>query len=980
MKTIEKSKLPPRAKAVVIIAIILAALITMTVIVSVIINILTPEEGPVLPEIREELGEAHYVGQPIAYERLKEVEILSLYVENEYGAFDMARWPNDNGEFWFGYKANDGTETMLQYLPPILNAEEGFDYESLYASENADGYGQMYMLSYLCTAIGTPYFTVRIDLPTGEDEESQKRRAELLREYGFDSEKVNRVSFAWGKRDAKNNIIEEGKHHIVIGDKAISGLGRYFRVDGRDCIYYSGNSQLEYAMMGFHAFVKGTLVAQGLPTDSAYEPMLTTGFKQWINQMVKDGEVKAGSTVAAKVNVYTPIVESTIFTPEKHPDGIQTIVGRDADFDLERLKSDPNYKRILNALVGKKVGECDDLFITMINAIGSDDDTLVSISGDTKLAYTYTVTGIEAVITDESEAHTPGAPVTEGSRLAVAYNYSIDGVAKNTIPRRAIIDLNSELIPDEAKEALLASTVGTLATPITYVIEYGSENTFCNFEEFIIEDIFAVYDKDGKTVEKVNESAYVAVRYCKNINGKKSELTSMTVYMPDLIKTEKWKPLYDALYGRSKSEGLNLSIFRNNYYYEDLATYSTVEVKEIEFFIMPELIVSFRFNNASKRDPFYGESIYENMMTNKYKLYGIDAEVCHEIIKRIGGIGDTSNQSDGLSGKTVAIGLDHATKLKYNLYDYTIYFELPRYITDADGDQVSDQAADFKWDHTIGFMLYISKPDPERPHVRYVGSDMYDLVAEVDADIFDFIDKSFADYWARRNMILIDMANVDSFKVEFNMTDVYGDYDFDIRRQNVYVGWYNDVFGVYTKPFEGSQEVEKYFVNVTEGEGAMHTVVSDLASKYGSSTVSATKIYDTVLGGNNLLIDGSYTETVGVANAMSVYEVMMTTVYTGTLTKAEQEAAFKTEKLMSFSIKLEGDNASGFTYVYDFYRVSDRKVMVALYQVDSDGIAATSVVSDYYISSVAFKKIVGAYLDFFNGVTVDGEKPYHDEK
>ena len=977
MKVIEKKKLSPTALALVILSAVLVVLIIAAIIISSVVNALNTTERE-LPDIREDIGEALYVGQPIAYDRLREVEILSLYVENEYGAFDMARWPNNNGEFWFGYRDNDGSEHMLQYLPPILDAEADFDYEQLYASEEADGYGTMYMLSYLCNAIGTPYFTTRIDLPTGEDEESKARRAELLKEYGFDSENVNRVSFAWGKRDSKNNIIEEGYHHVIIGGKALSGLGRYYRVDGRDCIYYSGSDQLDYAMMGFHAFVKGSLVAAGLASDSSYEPMLTTDFKHWINKKVTEGEVLAGSHVVAKADVITPIKESAQFSPQDYPDGLQMMLKQDVDFDLAKLKDNPNYKRMVNALVGKSVGECDDLFITMLNSLGESEDMTITFGDKEALKYVYNITSIDAVITEDNEYHDYGARVIDGSLVAVTYSYSVDGEAKNTVPRRALIDLLSERIPDATKEALLSSTVGTLTSPIVCEITYTPDNTFCNFEEVVVEDIFSVYDKEGKEIDKVDENSYVALRYYKNVNGEKGDLTAMTVYMPDLKKNDRWKPLYDILLGKSKGGSISAVAYRNNYYYEELLTYSTLEITEIEMFIVSELIVSFRFDNASDRDPFYGESIYENTMTNKYKLYGINSDVCHEIIKRLGGINDVSGESSGLSGKTVAIGLDHATMEKYNLYDYTVYFELPRHIMDKD-DTATDGAADYTWAYVLGFTLHVSKPDPVTGK-RYVGSDMYDLVAEVDAELFDFVDKSFSEYWARKNMMMIDIADIEKFDIELNMTDAYGKYDFEIKRDKVYIGFYNGVFGVYQNPFEGSSEQEKYYVNVTEGEGSMHTVLSDLVAKYGSNKVSSTKIYDTTLGGENLMVPGSYTETLGVAYMMSAYEVMLNTTYLGTLTAEEQAAAFATEKLMTIRVKLMGDNASGFTYVYDFYRASDRKVMVALYQVYSDGTVASSVVSDYYISTPAFKKMVGAYVDFLNGKVIDGEVPYPDEK
>ena len=983
MKVITKNKLSKTSLGLIVLASLLALLIVAYVVISIVIGAMKAEEEKEKLDIREDIGESSYVGQPVAYNRITESQIVYMKVENENGTFDLMRYPNDKGEFWFGYTDPNGNETMLEYIPPIVSIENGFDYEELYAIENNDGYGRVYMLTYLCSAVGTLYFNNRIDLPTGTDAESLAKREELLDEYGFGEGESERVSFTYVIRDDKGNVLEEKTHHIQIGDKALSGTGRYFRVDGRDCIYYSGSSQIEYALMGFHSFVKGTLVAAGIPSDSSYGPLLATDFKHWVNQMHKEGEIVIdGANVVTSASVLTPIKESQDYTPEKYPDGYAVVEDKELKFDLTALKGSDEFKRVQNILVGKAVGECDDLFITLINDISEGGSMILTLPDDGDVTYTYEITAIESVITDTNEWHTVGTAVIDGAKIAVTYNYKIDGEAKNTIPCHAVIDLADPLLPTEAKEALLSLAVGELATPVEYSITYTADNTPSVYKAIVVKDIFRVYNSKGEVISVADDDSYVAVRYYREVNGVKGEVTSMTVSMKELKSNpnNEFAPLYDVLIGKSAAENVNITAYKNYTYYEMLRSYTLCQINKIDCFITSELIVSFRFQNGTDRDPFFGESVYENTTGGKYKLYGLENDVCNEILKRLGGLGEVSNEATGLSGTTVAVGLTHEVMEKYNLYDYTVYLELPRNISGSENGEY-----DFEWQYTLGFTLYVSREDPITGK-RYVGSQMYDVVAEVDASYFDFLNFEFADLYARENMLLVHAENLDSFKVEFNMTDIYGEYDFDVERQQVYVGYYNDVYGVYQNYFEGAVEQTKYYVYVKESEGSMKTGLTEVQAKYPSDKVtggyvSATVLYNTIMGkGEELFVGGGSLETLGVSYAFDAFQVMQNTYYTGTLTPEEQAAGLAGERIMRFSMKLEGENASAFTYVYDFYRVSDRKIMVSLYQADSTGKAVNTPVNDFYISTSAFKKMVSAYVSFLNAEEIDGEVAYPDEK
>lgn len=165
MKVIEKNKLSKTSLGLIVLSSILALLIVAYVVISIVLGAIEAEKDENKLDIREEIGESSYVGQPLAYDRITEAQITYIKVDNENGTFDLMRYPNDKGEFWFGYKDKNGNETMIEYIPPIVSIENGFDYEELYAIENNDGYGRVYMLSYLCSAVGTLYFNNRIDLP-----------------------------------------------------------------------------------------------------------------------------------------------------------------------------------------------------------------------------------------------------------------------------------------------------------------------------------------------------------------------------------------------------------------------------------------------------------------------------------------------------------------------------------------------------------------------------------------------------------------------------------------------------------------------------------------------------------------------------------------------------------------------------------------------------------------------------------------------
>ena len=98
--------------------------------------------------------------------------------------------------------------------------------------------------------------------------------------------------------------------------------------------------------------------------------------------------------------------------------------------------------------------------------------------------------------------------------------------------------------------------------------------------------------------------------------------------------------------------------------------------------------------------------------------------------------------------------------------------------------------------------------------------------------------------------------------------------------------------------------------------------------------------------------------------------------------KAEQDFAVEECKmLMRFSIKIDtdkdGDDTDENYYTYEFYRTADRRVVVRLYEEDANGnMLQSSAVSDFYISTYGFKKIVTNFVSLMNGEEFDLESGY----
>ncbi len=988
--------------------ILLGLCLIFTALAIILINVM-PEDKPGTvkkepPEIIE--GEAVYNNYPIAYPTMEESQIKEIIVTNnatekdkyENGedapktTYRLIRYDKMDGKFVLSY--DDGTGEEL-YYPDIIGSDVTFDYESLYSIEQNDGYNRIYKLTYLCIALELPYFTDRIELPENEAE-----RESMLRGFGLDNPDAE-ITFKYLDSD-KNPVTRR----IKIGDKNVTGLGYYFMVDDRPYIYNSMANYYDYAMLGFYSYVNSILVSAGLPEDSSYEPYLTTDYQQWKNETFTEAgtEIPSGSTVLLVSDIFMPL-EATLDKDkaEKDPDkymydGDVPEASKDGYIKEENtleeidLSNKELYSRFAKALTGKRLGAFDrEMIITL-----TSDAKSIDFGGLAGKKYDYEIIEIEAIITDGADITDTSVKVGENSLIRAAYYLSVGGERVSNIPYHGVIDLSSGVFGAEKTEKIRALNIGKLpeAERITLSVDYTKENAKKIDISYRIKAILGIYDKDGNKISKVTQTSQVIYRYALVVDGEEQELETDAV---DFSKDE--GEIVDAikekLLGKTVGNKYNFIAYVYTAYCERVQDFITYKVTGADSFMTSELISAFRFQNNSERDPFFGESIYENTMDNKYSLYAINSATCEAVAKMLGGIGDATEQSAGLVGiETVAAGLSPEIKKFYGLYAHTVYFELPRgVIVIPSGDD--DIVDDYDWYKTLGFTLHISEEVYDTAlgyNIRYVGSDLYDVVAKVKAENLVFLKYSFVDFWARRSLMMFDINNLDKISVEFNMEDLAGEYIFDLAHRTGYIVGNQLTF---TEP-ESYSDIYNYITVTVQnnckctGEcKCTETKLSQMIEEREGARVSLSSLYNRYLTeGDGVGFSGGTAyiglDTAGTSYFRDVMRILYATQYAGVLTAEEQAKALADAPMvMKITVKLDTEkapNTEDVSRVYEFYRCDDRKVMVRQYNLDKNGdkvmAGGYSDVTDFYISSFAFKKICANYFALLNAEIIDAEAPY----
>ena len=987
MKYIEKRKIPNKqALTLIITAATLAVLIAATVIIKIVVDNLSSSNNPPYNPPELEAGEAlvndYYT---VAYPQLEPTDISLIRIATLDGQYALMR-PDAGGDFRI-YYTPEGSENLDVYLPPITGIEAGFNYASLFAAGgNSYGITNVY---YLCSVIGTMYFDSRIELPEDEAE-----REEILSYYGL-GEQSNKQTIDFTYKDSKG---ETKAHSLIIGDKMITDTGYYYMVDGRDFIYVTTSSFLDYALGGAASLINSTLVSAGLAADSSLEPYLTPEYKQWTTTLHdKAGDVVAeGSDVIVNAEIVSPQNPTNATSPDDYTsDGYVGggVFGK-TNFDLSYFTGIAG-DILKRELAGKTVGSYEGAEISF-TVIGSG--LLVNIPSEVEsVTYNYTVTAIEAIL-DGGDNNAAATVVGDNNLIKVTYTASSDGESITPAPYHAVIDLSSELIDAQAVAEFRAASIGTLQEPIEFSVTYDKEGIPNEQKhQLVVTKIISITDSEGKSVDTVSDGCIVEYVFVLKSGDKDSEeyLDRIDLGLlddpekQDEINVEYYERMRELLRGKKKNTAIRL--VASEYYecHEVMNDFDVVTVKEIYGFITSEIKVSFKFINEDLRDPFYGESIYENTLESGEGIYALNNGVCENVLEILGGIGETAGQSDGLIGlETVAVGLNTSAILKYFYGDdvcdgvcdedcladfnrdfdnpersfaHKIRFVLPRNISDVSD---TDDPSYYVWSHTLTFTLYVSREHtaPDGSKFRYIASDMYDVVTKISAENLVFLNYDFVEFWARRTPLMLDVNTIESLKLNFNMSDVYGSYDFSMTHTDYY---YDANGNKYTEdaPNRTHDNFIKLFLSV--GEGAMDSAVSDYIAEKGiDGKLAFSEFFDSVSGGGMVGYD-----TRDVESFKNIMQKIYLTRYTGMLTEEEQEAGALLEPIFSMELKLSG---SSNRYLYEFRRIDERRVMVTLTRTGSK----PSSSSDFYISSAALREIVGGFVYLINGLDVDAEESY----
>jgi len=976
--------------------VIIAASVLLVLIVSVIVTSLVGiigEEGDesTLPTVDTALGESLYAGRPIAYKTFETSQIqevaVKYYEEDKDSSkqtqmFYSIKRPSKLEDFEFYYKDTNGIERVYR---PEMFYKDGTSYTDFYANDGSTGYN-VYKITYLLIAMSVLYFDEKMALPSDADE-----RAKMLDRYGLSTDERQSVYISY--IEGEGTLVE---HTVHIGKKTIDGQGYYFTVtdnrDGKDVerayIYSSLTTGFDYALNGFTSFLHSRLTAQGLPMDSSQEPYFTQEYKQWKNTLHNDPENKADKTVYGSKVIFNGSEEEYVYADYADIFGVDMneldpgLYGFDGQFTLTLDSSASGKLRAL--LLNRPVGKLDSSVSTTI--VG--ENNWAKLGAD----YTYTIKEIEAILTDDADIVAEGTPVGDARYIKVVYDYSISFVAtsSNTIAYeekdvKGVIDLQKidTGIPEQINKmmkVLKGCSVGKLENQglsadelelTRNVLLTYDENTADKYDlKYVITDIDVIYEIDDKGAIKsygteVKDSSVVNIRYAL-MHG--SEIISSGKRTVDLGAIKEGEgvdsKIKAALIGKALGTNYSITAYTDTIHREYISDYRTYVIDAIDYFVTEEIICSFEFVNASERNPFYAESLFQNTLNNKNKIYALDSTASEYVVRVLGGISLTSDSStsEGLQGtETVAVGLTAANMYKYGLYANTIYFELPRGI---EGDKLVD--GDYKFLDTLGFNLYISDMQPDG--TRYIGSDMYDIIAKVDGSKFVFLDQSFVDYWARKSLAAVSYEDIGSMDFEFFMSDLKGSYTLDVTHTPVWI--YGDQT-LTAPPADGNgQEYDQIRLNVKSSNisEATDSLYKRMLLESDKDSLMLYSVYGRAMGVEGIPM--FYRDTYGGMNFKSLLSIIFNTYFTGRFDSAEesgeQSQIIKKENLlMRMNFEIDSERFSD-TYYYEFYSADDRRIMVRMY-VHGESVNA---VSDFYISPLAFKKIAGGFVCLLNGQTV----------
>jgi hypothetical protein len=311
------------------------------------------------------------------------------------------------------------------------------------------------------------------------------------------------------------------------------------------------------------------------------------------------------------------------------------------------------------------------------------------------------------------------------------------------------------------------------------------------------------------------------------------------------------------------------------------------------------------------------------------------------------------------------VGITPNKMKKYGLYAYTIYFEIPRDLVELEGNS-------YMWLDTIGTTLYISERNSEGK--RYVASDMYDIIVEMDADTLYWIEEDFLDFCARRDLVMIQHTKLDKLTANVNLDGFKGKYDFTVRHPDA---WIVNGALTYVQPEEGGQKYNALSVSASVSGDYTSSLLSQCIEKFGVDSLELAIVYNLAAGvtSGNHLVEGY--DTLGDSSFKYLLSVLYSTGYVGHVSEEDKAAAMLRAPVLSLTFEV--GESSGYEYGYDFYYTDDGRVAVSLYRFDASSGAHIGESCDFYISNFSFKKIVYALHDIINGIVIDLDDGFRDE-
>ena len=155
------------------------------------------------------------------------------------------------------------------------------------------------------------------------------------------------------------------------------------------------------------------------------------------------------------------------------------------------------------------------------------------------------------------------------------------------------------------------------------------------------------------------------------------------------------------------------------------------------------------------------------------------------------------------------------------------------------------------------------------------------------------------------------------------------------------------------------------------GDATSNKLLEYMAEK-NYTHISLTEFYDSIYG--EKMNDDYFPDSTGSMVFKDWVRMIYFTGYTGILTDEEQEEILQNGRiLLRLSFKI---SSNSYRYVYEFYRNDDRRIMVRIYQADEDGNLKTTPVSDFYVSTFAFRKIVRNMTEILDGKIIDTDMGY----